>query len=143
MMPGLNGYETCRRLSADEATRNIPIIFITAQHETPSVVEGFRVGGVDCITKPFQLEEVLARVEAHWQISRLLRALERENSEWEAEMARRETAEDALATADSQLWLLSAREAERRGVGMLGPSGCSRRVSKPSARRIRPARSAC
>ena len=123
MMPGLNGYEACRRLKANDATKHIPIIFITAQHETPSVVEGFRAGGVDYITKPFQMEEVLARVETHLKISRLTRALQQKNTELEAEMARREKAEDALATADSQLSLISSREAERWGVGMLGQSG--------------------
>ena len=124
MMPGLNGYETCRRLKANEATRHIPIIFITAQHETPSVIEGFRAGGVDYITKPFQMEEVLVRVETHLKISRLTRALQQKNAELEAEMARREKAEDALATADERLSLLSSREAERWGVaGMLGQTG--------------------
>jgi DNA-binding NtrC family response regulator len=123
MMPGLNGYETCRRLKSVEATQRIPVIFITAQDDAKDVVEGFRAGGVDYIIKPFRMEEVLARVETHLKISRLTRALERKNAELEAEMARRETAEDALATADSQLSLLSAREAERWGVGMLGQSG--------------------
>ena len=124
MMPGLNGYETCRRLKAGDATHAIPVLFITAQHETPDVVEGFRAGGVDYITKPFQTEEVLARVETHLKISRLTGALQRKNSDLEAEMARRERAEDALATADARLSLLSEREAERWGVaGMLGQTG--------------------
>src|SRR5438876_973123 len=51
MMPGMSGFDTCRRLKEKEATRAIPVIFITAQHETPSLVEGFRAGGVDYITK--------------------------------------------------------------------------------------------
>ena len=143
MMPGLDGYETCRRLKAGEATRDIPVIFITAQHETPNLVEGFRAGGVDYITKPFQAEEVLARVETHLQINRLTRALREKNAELEAEMARREKAEGALATADERLSLLSDREAERWGLaGFIGRSqtlarpwrtsrNCSRR--EPSA----------
>ena len=53
MMPGIDGFETCRYLKADDATADIPVIFITAKEETESLVEGFRVGGVDYITKPF------------------------------------------------------------------------------------------
>ena len=124
VMPGINGYETCRRLKAAEATKGIPIIFITAQDDTKDLVEGFRAGGVDYISKPFQMEEVLARVETHLKISRLTRALQQKNAELEAEMARRERAEDALATADGRLSLLSQQEAERWGVaGMLGQTG--------------------
>ena len=79
MMPGLSGYETCRRLKSNETTGAIPIIFITAQHETTGVLEGFRAGGVDYITKPFQAGEVLARVETHLRISRLTRELAARN----------------------------------------------------------------
>ncbi len=124
VMPGINGYETCRRLKTGDATRRVPVIFITAQDDTADLVSGFRAGGVDYIIKPFQMEEVRARVETHLQISRLTRALERKNAELEAEMTRRAQAEDALATADERLSLLSSREAERWGVsGMLGQTG--------------------
>lgn len=124
VMPGINGYETCRRLKATEATSRIPILFITAQDDSKDVLEGFRAGGVDYIIKPFQMEEVLARVETHLKISRLTRALEQTNAEMVAEIARRAKAEDALATADERLSLLSDREAERWGVsGMLGQTG--------------------
>ena len=124
MMPGMDGYEACRRLKANEATQAFPVIFITAQHETPSVVEGFGAGGVDYITKPFQTEEVRARVRTHLEIGRLTRALHQKNTELEAEMARRERAEDERTIADEKLSLLSKREAERWGVaGMLGQSG--------------------
>jgi signal transduction histidine kinase len=78
-MPGLNGFDTCRLLKQDEATRSIPVIFVTARAETESVVEGFRAGGVDYIVKPFQSEEVLARVRTHLQIDRLARDLETSN----------------------------------------------------------------
>src|SRR6476469_7643758 len=54
MMPGLDGFETCRRLKANPATSSIPVIFISAQNETKSMVNGFQAGGVDYITKPFQ-----------------------------------------------------------------------------------------
>jgi len=62
-MPGLDGYEVCRQLKADAQTRAIPVIFISALDDVLDKVEAFQVGGVDYITKPFQIEEVLARVE--------------------------------------------------------------------------------
>jgi len=68
MMPGIGGFETCRRLKADDTTKDIPVIFVTALTETADKVKGFAVGGVDYVTKPFQHEEVLARVNAHLTI---------------------------------------------------------------------------
>lgn len=65
MMPEMDGYETCRRLKANEATRDIPVIFITFLKEVSEKVRGFEVGGIDYITKPFQPQEVLARVGTH------------------------------------------------------------------------------
>jgi len=62
-MPGLDGYEVCRQLKGDPQTRDIPVIFISALDDVLDKVEAFQVGGVDYITKPFQIEEVLARVE--------------------------------------------------------------------------------
>ena len=70
-MPGMDGFETCRRLKQVEATKAIPVIFITAREDTASTVEGFRAGSVDYITKPFKAEEVVARVRTHLEISRL------------------------------------------------------------------------
>lgn len=65
MMPHMDGFEVCRRLKADPATANIPVIFLTAKTDTESVVTGFDVGGVDYVTKPFQVGELRARVETH------------------------------------------------------------------------------
>ena len=76
-MPGIDGFETCRRLKQDERTRNIPVIFVTAESETHSVVEGFQLGGVDYILKPFKNEEVLARVRTHLKVSLLAQEVER------------------------------------------------------------------
>ena len=70
-MPGIDGFETCRQLKQNEDTRDIPVIFVTAQSETQSLVEGFQVGGIDYIQKPFQNEEVLARVQTHLRVRRL------------------------------------------------------------------------
>ena len=65
MMPGIDGFETCRRLKAQEGLRDIPIIFMTALADVDSKVQGLEMGAVDYITKPFQEREVLARVRAH------------------------------------------------------------------------------
>ena len=62
-MPGMNGYDVCRQLKSDDQTRHIPVIFISALDDVLDKVEAFQAGGVDYITKPFQIEEVLARVE--------------------------------------------------------------------------------
>jgi len=97
MMPGMDGFDTCRRLKKDVRTVDIPVIFITARAETEAIVEGFQVGGVDYIVKPFQDQEVLIRVRSHLQINRLARELDKKNSqlhqtneELRAEIARRE-----------------------------------------------------
>src|SRR4051794_2793200 len=80
LMPEIDGIETCRRLKAEPATADIPVIFITANDETQSLVDGFRAGGVDYITKPFQIDEVLARVATHLRVHRLTRELEKTNT---------------------------------------------------------------
>jgi signal transduction histidine kinase len=65
MMPGLDGFETCKRLKADPEIKDIPVIFMTALSDTEKKLQGFRMGAVDYITKPFQQEEVLARINTH------------------------------------------------------------------------------
>jgi len=64
MMPGMDGYEVCRRLKRDPATREIPVVFLTALHEIESKTEGFEAGAADYVTKPFEVREVKARVRA-------------------------------------------------------------------------------
>ena len=76
-MPGMDGYEVCARMKADEKLKDIPVIFISALHETLDKVKGFGVGGLDYVTKPFQFEEVQARVETHLKLRRLQVELER------------------------------------------------------------------
>jgi len=68
MMPGLDGFETCHRLKQNQLTMHIPVIFMTALYETQNIIRGFNVGGVDYITKPFQQEEVLARIKKELMI---------------------------------------------------------------------------
>ncbi|MEY3866531.1 MAG: hypothetical protein RLZZ338_422 [Cyanobacteriota bacterium] len=81
MMPGINGFETCRLLKADPEKKDIPIIFMTALSDTTDKVKGFKSGAVDYITKPFQYEEVLVRVKTHLKISNLQKALGQKNAE--------------------------------------------------------------
>jgi len=78
-MPDMSGYEVCEKLKEDEALRDIPVIFISALSETLDKVKAFAVGGLDYITKPFQMEEVLARVDTHLKLHRLQRELELNN----------------------------------------------------------------
>ncbi len=82
-MPGLNGYEVCRRLKANDLTCNVPVIFISALDEVMDKVQAFAVGGVDYITKPFQFEEVIARIENQLTIRRLSLSLQQLNVELE------------------------------------------------------------
>ena len=70
-MPDMNGYEVCAQIKADSVLKEIPVIFISALHETIDKVKAFSVGGVDYVTKPFQFEEVYARVQTHLQLRRL------------------------------------------------------------------------
>lgn len=81
LMPGLDGFETCARLKANESTKNIPVIFMTALSDPLDKVKGFEVGGVDYITKPFQFEEAIARINTHLMIYRLQQQLEEQNNQ--------------------------------------------------------------
>jgi DNA-binding NtrC family response regulator len=81
MMGGIDGYETCRRLKAAEATRSIPVIFLTALSDSFEKVRGFGAGAVDYVTKPFDLEELLARIRTHLALRREVQGFpKRENS---------------------------------------------------------------
>lgn len=80
-MPKMNGFEVCRRLKADIATQHIPVIFISAMDAINDKIEAFAAGGVDYITKPFQIEEVLARVEAQLKLLGLQRQLQQQVTE--------------------------------------------------------------
>lgn len=121
MMPGMDGYETCRRLQESEETRDIPVIFMTALAETEHKVRGFKAGGVDYITKPFQREEVLARVGVHLRLRELTQRLRHANEalgrrdiersaqlaetnrELQEEIAERKNAEEAIRILNTQL----------------------------------------
>ncbi|QLE55957.1 sensor histidine kinase [Nostoc sp. TCL26-01] len=86
MMPGIDGFETCRLLKANAVTQNIPIIFMTALADATDKVKGLEIGAVDYITKPFQQEEVIARLKLHLKISHLTQTLEERVQERTAEL---------------------------------------------------------
>jgi signal transduction histidine kinase len=81
MMPDLDGYEVCSRLKADATTADIPVIFISALGDAEDKVRAFEAGGVDYVTKPLQIEEILARLKTHLSIKRLQRQLQAANRE--------------------------------------------------------------
>lgn len=86
MMPGIDGFEVCRRLKASPDTRNIPVIFLSALDETGDKVRGLQLGAVDYVAKPFQPEEVLARVNTHLTIHRLSTQVKQQRDELEHEL---------------------------------------------------------
>jgi DNA-binding response OmpR family regulator len=109
-MPGLDGLEVCRRLKARPESRDIPIIFVSASGESVERVEGLKLGAVDFITKPFQPEELLARVQTHLELRRLRVRLERQaadlqqvNEQLHRELAERKRAEQALRETNAEL----------------------------------------
>ncbi|MCT7962713.1 PleD family two-component system response regulator [Laspinema sp. D1] len=113
-MPSMNGYEVCTALKQSEKTRHIPIIFISVLDNVLDKVKAFQVGGIDYITKPFQLEEVIARIENQLKIKRLQaelqeknRILEEKNILLRTEIEQRKNAENALKKANLKLQKLA------------------------------------
>lgn len=113
VMPGVDGFETCRRLKADPATQAIPVIFLTALTDTEHKVKGFQLGAVDYITKPLQREEVLARVLTHLRLHTLTDRLEHTvrartnelleiNRQLQEQIAERERVEAALRESETK-----------------------------------------
>jgi phosphoserine phosphatase RsbU/P len=86
MMPDIDGYEVCRKLKSNHATADIPVIFLSALGDTEDKVKGFHLGAVDYITKPFQPDEVIARVNTHLTIHRLKREVEIKKDQLEHEL---------------------------------------------------------
>jgi PAS domain S-box-containing protein len=81
MMPGIDGFEVCRRLKKEAKTRDIPVIFMTARTEVDDKLQGFKAGAVDYVTKPLQIDEVIARVETQLSLSALQKRLATQNSQ--------------------------------------------------------------
>ena len=103
MMPEMDGYTVCERLKANPETYNIPILFISASNDARNKVRAFQVGGMDYITKPFQIKEVLARVAHHLMIRRLQQDLCIQNAQLQAEIEARTQVELELRQKSDRL----------------------------------------
>lgn len=103
MMPGMDGYEVCTHLKADEQTKNIPVIFLSAINEVWDKVKAFEIGGVDYITKPFHVEEVLARVETHLALISTQKILVAKNDELAAKNVELDLTLQQLKNAQEEL----------------------------------------
>lgn len=90
MMPGMSGFEVCRRLKEDKTTKDIPVIFMTVLSETIDKVKGFELGAVDFVSKPVQVEEVAARLNTHLTLRRLRKDLEEKNLRLKAALSEKE-----------------------------------------------------
>ncbi|HEY5743380.1 MAG TPA: sigma-54 dependent transcriptional regulator [Terrimicrobiaceae bacterium] len=129
IMPDRDGFLVCRALKQNPATREIPVLFVSARDETESLLRGFREGAVDYIPKPFQAEEVIVRVHTHLKLTRLSHELLQRNRELEEEMERREAAEKGRRIANERLSALSEQEVERWGLTcFVGRSGLVKKV---------------
>jgi len=105
-MPGMNGYEVCSQLKADEHTRDVPVIFISALDDVLDKVKGFDIGGVDYITKPFQAQEVIARIENQLTILRQQSSLRERTAQLEQEIKERLRAEETSRQSEER-WELA------------------------------------
>lgn len=109
MMPNIDGFETCRRLKAIQTVQEIPVIFMTALTDTENVVKGFLVGGVDYVTKPIQIEEVLARINTHLAMRAMHQQLTRQNLLLQQEVEMRLQAEADLQKISDEQQVLIAK----------------------------------
>ncbi|MDM8527256.1 EAL domain-containing protein [Anaerolineales bacterium HSG24] len=102
MMPGLDGFETCRRLKKSKETHTIPVIFMTALADIDSKMTGFEAGGIDYVAKPIDFQEILARVKIHLMIRNLQKSLEAQNLQLEQEINERKQVEAALRQSEER-----------------------------------------
>ncbi len=129
LMPDMDGFETCRRLKAEPATQDIPVLFLSIVDETGEIVKGYEMGGVDYVVKPFQEEELLARVRTHLENARLTQALTEKNRALEAEISRRQAVAKERNRLAGRLSMISQHEAEHWGVaGFVGRSPTMQRI---------------
>jgi len=102
MMPGIDGFDTCSRLKENPLTSDIPVIFMTALADTIDKIKGLNLGAVDYITKPFQLEEVLAHVKVHLKLRNLTKLLQEQNSLLQQEIQERKLVQEALQESEQK-----------------------------------------
>lgn len=128
-MPEMNGYETCEKLKAKPNLRDVPVLFLSALSQTEDKIRGFRAGGVDYITKPFLIEEIDARINAHLRAMHYQRDLKAQNEKLEAAVAERtrdlNNAYKALQQVDRmkrEFFLMLSHEMRTPSNGILGIS---------------------
>ncbi|HEY9631841.1 MAG TPA: response regulator [Coleofasciculaceae cyanobacterium] len=121
VMPQMDGYEVCKRLKAREVTHDIPIIFLSVLKEPLDKVKGFEVGGVDYITKPFQVEEILARIDYQLTIQQLYKQLKKQNAQLQREIEVRKQAE--LLLLESERRFRAIVNNTFQFTGLLTPDG--------------------
>jgi signal transduction histidine kinase len=126
MMPEMDGFETCRQLKANPATKEIPVIFMTALSDTANKVAGFEVGAVDYITKPFQQAEVLSRVKLHLKLYDLSQKLEQKNIQLEQKVAE-------ISLANNQLQKMQLKLIQSEKLSSLGQmvAGITHEINNP------------
>lgn len=133
-LPDMDGYEVCRQLKADDRTVDIPIIFLSALNETYDKVQGLSAGGVDYICKPFQIEELLARVESHLTIRRLKKKLQEQSdiyfAEKELAQVTLKSIGDAVITTDDQGNIKYFNPVAERLTGWLSKEAEGRPISE-------------
>ncbi len=144
MMPGMNGYEVCEHLKAEARTRDIPVIFISAMQEVADKIRAFEVGGIDYISKPFQAQEVLARIDLHLELSRSQLRLRQERDRQARELVEQnktlqqlsheqETLNARLQAQVSEQQALQAQLTQSDKLAMLGQmlAGIAHEINNP------------
>ena len=133
LMPGIDGFETCKRLKANPKTRDIPVIFMTALSDTKDKITGFEVGAVDYVTKPIKIDEVLARVKVHIQLRKLTKKLNTKNVLLQAEIQQRIIAEGKLKQTLQKLQVAQKEIIAKEKLAYLGTltSGIAHELCNP------------
>ncbi len=127
VMPGMTGYKICEQLKTDEDTRGIPVIFLSALDDVLDKVKAFSAGGVDYITKPFQEQEVLARVETHLALRKTQAELQEKNAQLNAALSEKDAlmqeilhrTKNNMAAISSLLYLQADRIEDEQAVQIL------------------------